>query len=135
MYQNILIPVAPDQGDVAHESLAVARELAGEGAKITAVSVVEQVPLYMSADVPAGLIDQTRADIAASLEEVLKDAPDVSRLVVSGHAPSTIVQMARDNAYDLIVIRSHRPGLQDFFLGSTAARVVRHAGTCVHVIR
>jgi universal stress protein F len=33
------------------------------------------------------------------------------------------------------VIASHRPGIQDYFLGSTASRVVRHANCTVHVMR
>ena len=36
---------------------------------------------------------------------------------------------------DCVVIASHRPGLQDYLLGSTAARVVRHAACSVHVLR
>jgi len=39
------------------------------------------------------------------------------------------------HAVDLIVIASHRPGLKDYFLGSTAGRVVRHSPCAVHVIR
>ena len=39
------------------------------------------------------------------------------------------------NQVDCIVIMSHRPGLQDYFLGSTAGRVVRDATCSVPVIR
>ncbi|MET0093936.1 MAG: universal stress protein [Sedimenticola sp.] len=30
---------------------------------------------------------------------------------------------------------AHRPGLSDFFLGSTAARIMRYANCSVHVLR
>ncbi|WP_371932559.1 universal stress protein [Pararhizobium sp. IMCC21322] len=46
-----------------------------------------------------------------------------------------MVEYAESNGVDCIIIASHRPGLQDYFLGSTAARVVRHAHCAVHVIR
>ena len=36
---------------------------------------------------------------------------------------------------DAIVIASHRPDLSDYLLGSTAARVVRHAQCTVLVLR
>ncbi|WP_170501927.1 universal stress protein, partial [Ruegeria atlantica] len=36
---------------------------------------------------------------------------------------------------DCIVLASHKPGMKDFFLGSTAALVVRHARCSVHVLR
>ena len=38
-------------------------------------------------------------------------------------------------AADLIVIGCHAPGVGDFLLGSNAARVVRHAGCSVYVVR
>ncbi len=54
----------------------------------------------------------------------------------------TLVPMALDHgvsavahAVDCIVIGSHKPGLSDYLLGSTAARVVRHAPCAVHVYR
>ena len=46
-----------------------------------------------------------------------------------------ILEWAESNKVDCIIINSHKPGLQDYFLGSTAARVVRHAQCSVHVIR
>jgi nucleotide-binding universal stress UspA family protein len=33
------------------------------------------------------------------------------------------------------VIASHRPGMADLLIGSTAAQVVRHAPCAVHVLR
>ena len=42
--------------------------------------------------------------------------------------------VARQQA-DLIIIASHKPGFQDYFLGSTAAKVVRHAPCSVLVVR
>jgi len=43
--------------------------------------------------------------------------------------------VAKEKDVDLIIIASHRPGLQDYFLGSTAAKVVRHATCSVLVVR
>ena len=44
-------------------------------------------------------------------------------------------EKTNESGADLLIIASHRPGLQDYFLGSTAAHVVRHAACSVHVIR
>jgi universal stress protein F len=55
--------------------------------------------------------------------------------IISGHAGRVIVDYASTNEIDCIIVASHRPGIGDFFLGSTAARVVRHANCSVHVIR
>ena len=61
--------------------------------------------------------------------------PNAEARVVMGHAGRTIVEFAKEHEVDLIVMNSHRPGIGDYFLGSTAARVVRHAQCSVHVIR
>ena len=53
----------------------------------------------------------------------------------SGHAYNTILDEAEKSGADLIIIASHRPGLQDYLLGSTAAKVVRHANCSVLVVR
>jgi nucleotide-binding universal stress UspA family protein len=52
-----------------------------------------------------------------------------------GHPSRTILEVAEEKAADLIIIASHQPGLQDYFLGSTAAKVVRHAKCSVLVVR
>ncbi|MEP4424264.1 MAG: universal stress protein, partial [Nitratireductor sp.] len=50
-------------------------------------------------------------------------------------AASGILAVAKEKQADVIVIASHKPGLQDYLIGSTAARVVRHAACSVHVMR
>ena len=46
-----------------------------------------------------------------------------------------VVDFAAEMKADCIVMGSHKPGLADYLLGSTAARVVRHAPCAVHVMR
>ncbi len=55
--------------------------------------------------------------------------------MIWGHSSRTILDQASENSNDCIVMHSHRPSVQDYFLGSTAAHVVRHAGCSLHVIR
>jgi len=59
----------------------------------------------------------------------------VEPVTLVGHAGRTIVDYATETGIDCIVIGSHKPGLNDYFLGSTSARVVRHAPCAVHVLR
>ena len=74
------------------------------------------------------------------LNALIRDAIDQG-LVRSAHDCSdgglyvAIAEMAEKSAADLIVINSHRPGVQDYFLGSTASRVVRRAPCAVMVLR
>ena len=67
------------------------------------------------------MLDHERAQIERLLDYI--------RVVDQGHVA------AEDDKVDLIIIASHKPGLQDYFLGSTAARVVRHASCSVLVVR
>ena len=55
---------------------------------------------------------------------------------VSAYLDKDVVKESYNRAKaDCIVIGSHKPGLIDYLLGSTAARVVRHAPCAVHVLR
>ena len=55
--------------------------------------------------------------------------------MIEGHSGRSILDWAEENGPDLIIIASHRPGMQDLLLGSTASQVVRHARCAVHVVR
>ncbi|MCF6315581.1 MAG: universal stress protein [Marinosulfonomonas sp.] len=135
MYKNILIPVALDHGHGTAEAMKVARRLRAEGGKITLLSVVEAVPGYVASYLPKGQMDKNRAEVETNLKADAGGVKDVQTRVIIGHAGSSIVDYAKDQDIDLIVIASHKPGLQDFFLGSTAARVVRYSQCAVHVLR
>ena len=135
MYRNILIPVAVDHGPDMGEVLRIARTLSAEGGQIIALTVAEAIPPYVSQYLPEDQEAMTREAIHDELAGAFEDAPDVEIRVVTGHAGITIVDYAERHGVDCIVMQSHRPGLQDYFLGSTAARVVRHAPCSVHVMR
>lgn len=135
MYKNILVAVALDQ---AHDSAAafdIARALASRGAAITALHVLEEIPAYVAHYIPPEHTSNRRSEAEAELKADLGGVTDVKPVVLSGHPGSTIVEYATAHDIDCIIIASHRPGLQDYFLGSTAGRVVRHAKCAVHVIR
>ena len=134
MYRNILVPIALDHERDVAAALSVARALVDDGGKITALTVVEAVPSYILAEFPEGHVERNRDAAAAALKEEVGGA-DVTTVAVTGHSARSILDYAEAHEIDCIVIASHRPGLQDFFLGSTAARVVRHAACAVHVVR
>lgn len=135
MYKNILVPVALDHERDVAAALDIARTLAAEGATITALTVVEAVPAYVLAEIPDNAISNNTTAATDALKEKIGAADGVNAVAVSGHSARTILDYAEGHGVDCIVIASHRPGLQDYFLGSTAARVVRHAPCAVHVVR
>lgn len=136
MYKTILIPV-----DVGHDGLAAnlvetAKALGGKGAHYTVMFAMDVIPSYIAAEIPDNVIDENRHDVRDRLQAMIEEAGLTAEVVVSsGHAASAILDHAESHGTDCIVIASHRPGLSDYFLGSTAARVVRHAQCSVHVLR
>ena len=56
-------------------------------------------------------------------------------VVESGTVYKEIVEAAKDLNIDQIVMGAHRPSLADFLLGPNTARVARHAGCSVTVVR
>ena len=135
MYKNILVPIALDHDRDTSEALGIAKALSAKGAKITALHVMEEVPAYVAQYLPEGQLEDNVKELAARMKEALAGEANIKIKVVSGHAGHAIVDFAKHNGVDCIVVASHRPGLTDFFLGSTAARVVRHAPCAVHVSR
>jgi nucleotide-binding universal stress UspA family protein len=135
MYKNILVPVALDHSRDTGKAVDVAQKLLDEGGTITLLTVLETIPTYVAQQIPAAALEDNRDEAKAALKADAGGAKNIKTAVVSGHAATTILDFAEEKGSDCIVIASHRPGLQDYFLGSTASRVVRHAKTCVHVIR
>ena len=133
MYNNVLVPVALDHAPTAEAALKVARLLAGTDGKISALTVVEGIPPMVANELPAGMLEHQREATMEALKEHV--GGDIEAHVVTGHAARTILDFAERIEADCIVIASHDPGIQDYFLGSTAARVVRHAHCAVHVVR
>jgi len=135
MFKNILIPVALDHGTIIGEAIAIARRLQADGGKITLVGVVEQVPGYVAEYVIVHPDEEIKTAIRAKLREVAARQGDLEIAVLAGKPGVAIADMAKTTGADLIVIGSHRPGVQDYFLGSTASWIVRRAPCAVMVLR
>lgn len=135
MYKKILVPIALDHGPNTKIALQIAHALKAEGGEIIGLTVMETVPSYVSQYLPEGQSEVSRRAVTQELSDELGTFKDVKPVVVGGHAARTINEYAEENGVDCIVIASHRPGLGDYLIGSTAARVVRHAPCAVHVVR
>ena len=135
MYSNILVPVALDHRPTIAAAVTAAEKLLSDGGTITALNVMDPVPAYVAQYLPDDQLDRNLTERRAMLKAEMADAPHVKLEAVTGHAAQTILDYANKHEVDCIVVASHDPGLQDYFLGSTAARVVRHAHCAVHVVR
>jgi len=135
MYKHVLVPIALDHGAGTEIALTIADLLKNEDGQITAMTVIEPVPGFIANELPPGQLEQSKDDVLAALKEEIGDHKDARAVVITGHPGRSIVDFAMENGVDCIVVASHKPGLSDYFLGSTAARVVRHSPCAVHVVR
>jgi len=137
MYKKLLVPVEPSQVEKHKLALEMAEHLAeSEGAEITVLTVIEPIPGYFAQDESLPDIQKQATDrTLTSLKEFAGDRKGFHLKVLQGHAATQILTYAEEVGADCIVVASHRPGLADYLIGSTAARLVRHAACSVHVMR
>ncbi len=136
MFKTILVPV-----DIGHtnESSNVINIAAANGtvdAQIILLNVVEDIPNWVAVEMPDGF-QKKSFELAQQELSKIANASDVKTKIDIrvGHPYQTILEVAKETDAELIIIASHQPGLQDYLLGSTAAKVVRHAGCSVLVVR
>lgn len=136
MYSKILVPIDLHDAAKAKLMLDAARQLGDQGAGIVLVHVVEDIPTYVAAELPGGILAEQKEEAKRTLGDLAQaEAPGATVDVRIGQPASSILAAAEEHKVDVIVIASHRPGFQDYLIGSTAARVVRHARCSVLVIR
>ncbi len=134
MAKSILAPIDLAHPDQARKILRIAREIGGSDSSITALYVTPEIPQHVAAELQDELMAKTVAASRETLGTLASDAGAKS-MIKKGPVTAEILDCADELGADLIVIGSHRPGLKDYLLGSTAARVVRHAECPVYVDR
>lgn len=145
LIKRILVPI-DFSGDSLH-ALAYASELATAfSAEILLLYVVEPIYYATPADMYAA-----NANVAALLEEQRHAAeeqfarivarrgakgPRLRTVIKTGSASQVIVDSAKDERADVIVMSTHgRTGLAHMFMGSVAEKVVRTAACPVLTVR
>ena len=134
MYKLILVGMALDH-DLSKDMLGFAKAALDTGGKITAIHVLEEPTGMANVRLREDLLNEGTERAKTLFDKKLADYPDVEHLIVQGHVGRTIVEVAGKIGADCFVLGSHKPGLVDYLIGSTAARVVRHAPCSVHVYR
>lgn len=135
MHRHILIPVALDHENVVPRKLDTARKLLAPGGKITLLTVLEDIPGFVSEFVTVKSENHLTTRIRAKLDALIAGAPGITADVVSGRPGVKIVEYAKDHGADLIIVGDRAPRAQDILLGSTAARVARRAACPVYILR
>lgn len=143
--KNIL--VATDFGEASDSALRYGRELAGRfGATLHVLNVVENFYVTtFGAETYAAIVPEMQRELETAartrLDESLIDSdrsgpPSKAVVMTSGSPAYAIVDYARENGIDLIVMGTHgRGAVAHLLLGSVAERVVRIASCPVLTVR
>jgi len=103
------------------------------------VNVMPITPVMLAEYVPPDFEIQQRQSSEEALAIVARESGIESRrisvTVRQGGIYHEILEEAADIGADLIVMTSHRPSMQTYFLGSNAGHVVRYAKCSVLVVR
>ena len=138
MYRSIVIAAALfNHGATTRKLIEKANALVDPQGSITLVHVLDEIPPYLAVSVTQDQIMDHRKALRAQLTSLAASAKaaQVDIDLRGGTAAEQILACATETHADLIMLASHKPGLSDYFIGSTAARVVRHAQTSVLVVR
>lgn len=138
-FENVLVAVDGSEG--SEHALECALSLVeGLGGRLTALAVEGKLPAYAGS---IGEVDEVKREKDRFFGRVLERAKavaaergvEIETDLVPGHAAEVITHYARAHGHDLIVVGHRGHFLGDYLLGSTADRVVHHAGCPVMVVR
>lgn len=136
------VVVGLDRSEVAKlvlsEALEFARRYHGKLHVVRAVPVPVEMPLEaLSVDpeaLPARLLDHAQRDVERAVEGADKSLIGSVEARV-GVPWQVLVDVAKEKQAGLLVVGTHRYGVIDRLLGTTAARVANHAPCSVFIIR
>jgi nucleotide-binding universal stress UspA family protein len=140
MFKRILVPIDLADTDLAKPAIETAASLAdASGGTVRLVNVMPLTPVMLAEYVPPDFDTQQRDSSEEALAIVAAesgvDAGRISVTVRQGGIYHEVLEEAAAIGADLIVMTSHRPSMQSYFLGSNAGHVVRYAKCSVLVVR
>ena len=137
MFQSILVPIDLADTDLAKPAIETAASLSKtSGGTVRLVNVMPITPVMLAEYVPPDFEMQQRQSSEEALAIVAREsgipADRISVIVRQGGIYHEVLEEAAAVGADLIVMTSHRPSMQSYFLGSNAARrrMYRRAGDC-----
>jgi nucleotide-binding universal stress UspA family protein len=140
MFTKILVPVDLAEPQMTEHALAYAEALAKRfDAEIRLVSVQSLAPIALLDYVPEDFDENIRQGLESELSSLAanieRPSERISTVLLFGAVYQTILAEAERWGSDMIVLCSHRPGMDRFLIGSNASAIVRHATCPVLILR
>lgn len=140
MFKTILLPIDISEDGADYPAVPVAVEYAKAfKAKIILLTVLPDYEMSFASHLfDSGVVKKILTDTKKKLQQFIeKNLGGVSAEahVLQGTVYECIIEKAKKNKADLIIMSANRPELKDYLLGPNAARVVRHSDCSVLVVR
>ncbi len=140
MFNNILVAVDLEHDTHMDDLLRVALDIANaQGAKMQLLHVIGAAPAVVSQFLPESYesmaSEKVRQDLTALAATIDLAEGSATVAVRFGGVYQEILAHAGKIGADLIVVACHKPNVGDYLLGTTAARIVRHASCSTLVVR
>ena len=137
MYKNIIVAVDCSALEKAERIFRKAKALLDEDGEIVLLTVIENIPGYMTVDMPpVNFLEEARRECRQRLMQ-LRDSIGIAADIElrRGRPAHEIIEACGERGADLVIVASHIPGFSSYLIGATADRVVRHCGCSVLVDR
>ena len=140
MLRKLLLPIDLTEPEFATRAGLEAQRLATAfDGDLRLVNVQSLVPLrfvdYVPEDFEKHIRKALEAELAAIADKIDRPKDRVSSVVLFGPVHDRVLDEAASWGADLIVITSHRPGMDRFLIGSIASAIVKRAKCSVLVLR
>jgi len=143
LFERILVPI--DFSDHSKKALAYAKEIADSyDANLQLLHVIEDTihPAYSLSgkssifDLVPGIEEDSRRKMEEMVLEAGMAKEKTEQIVIGGQAANDIIEFAKDNTSDLVVIATHGlSGIEHLLLGSVTEKVVRMAPCPVFTVK
>lgn len=141
MYKEILLAVDVEDSEDQMKAVTTAVEYAKVfGSTLHVMNVVPSygmamVGTYFPPDYEEKAMAQAKENLHAFCEKHIPEGIEVQHIVGHGRIYQEVLRYAEEIGAELIVMASHKPGLEDYLVGPNAERVMRHANCSVLVVR
>jgi len=138
--RKLLLPIDLSEPEFAPRAIEEAQVLAKPlDCEVRLVNVQSLIPIrfidYVRADFETHIRVALEAEMAALAAKIDRPRDRVSSAVLFGPVHDSILDEAERWGADLIIIASHRPGMDRFLIGSVASAIAKRAKCSVLVLR
>ncbi|WP_442755236.1 universal stress protein [Methylocystis sp. JAN1] len=140
MFTRILVPIDLAEPQMTEGAVTYAEALAkafhskirlANAQSLTPVKLLDYLPQDFNENIRRGL----ESELSAVAAKIDLPAARISTALLFGPIYQTILAEAERWGSDLIVLCSHRPGMDRFLIGSNASAIARHATCPVLIVR